>query len=125
MKRIKFLLSKWLLKLSKKIDSKSENMFVKSHPKIDKISAKYEISDDTINLFGSSIGQDFLKSEIDKRLAAEIGNEIMKMYANKIKIVQNIERGSVIYACDIYLYNPQKKLISSQLPPPKGMGLLA
>lgn len=87
-------------------------MFVKSHPKIDKISAKYEISDDTINLFGSSIGQDFLKSEIDKRLAAEIGNEIMKMYANKIKIVQNIERGSVIYGCDIYL-----KLISSQLPP--------
>ena len=37
-------------------------MFLKSHPKIDKISAKYEISDDTINLFGSSIGQDFLKS---------------------------------------------------------------
>ena len=108
MKRIKFVLSKWLLKLSKKIELKSENMFVKSHPKIDKISAKYEISDDTINLFGSSIGQDFLKSEIDKRLAAEIGNEIMKMYANKIKIVQNIERGSVIYACDIYLYNPQK-----------------
>ena len=29
-------------------------MFVKSHPKIDKISAKYEICDDTINLFGSS-----------------------------------------------------------------------
>lgn len=108
MKRIKFLLSKWFLKLSKKLDTKSENVFIKSYSNVDRISAKYEISDDTINLYGSSIGQDFLKYEINKRLAAEIANEIMKMYANKIKIVQNIEKGSVTYVCDIYLYNPQK-----------------
>ena len=83
-------------------------MSVKSHPNIDKISAKFEMSDNMINLYGSSLGQDYLEKEINKRLAAEIANEIMKMYANKIKIVQNIEKGSVTYVCDIYLYNPQK-----------------
>ena len=89
------------------MDTKSENAPIKTYS-IDRISAKFEMSDDMINLYGSSLGQDYLEKEIDKRLAAEIGNEIMKMYANKIKIVQNIERGSVIYGCDIYLYNPQK-----------------
>lgn len=107
MKRIKFLLSKWLLKLSKKLDTKSENAPIKTYS-IDRISAKFEISDDMINLYGSSLGQDYLENKINNHLAAKIANEIMKMYANKIKIVQNIEKGSVTYVCDIYLYNPQK-----------------
>lgn len=108
MKRIKFLLSKWFLKLSKKLGTKSKNVPNKLYPNIDKISARFEISNDMINLYGSSLGQDYLEKEINSSLAAEIANEIMKMYANKIKIVQNIEKGSVTYVCDIYLYNPQK-----------------
>ncbi len=75
---------------------------------IDKISAKFEMSNDMLNLYGSSLGQDYLENEINRSLAAEIANEIMKMYANKIKIVQNIEKGSVTYVCDILVCNPKE-----------------
>lgn len=108
MKRIKILLSKWFLKLSKKLDSKSENVSVKLHPNVDRISAKFEISDDLINSYSKSVGQDFLKSEINYHLAIEIANEITKKYADKIKSTENTERRSVTYFCDIFLYNPQE-----------------
>lgn len=81
---------------------------MKQKVNVDKISAKFEISNDMINLYGSSLGQDYLENKINKHLAADIANEIMKMYADKIKIVQNIEKGSVTYVCDIYLCNPQE-----------------
>lgn len=109
MKRIKSLLSKWFLKLSKKLDTKSESASIKSHSNVDVIHARYEISDDMINSYVNSIGQDFLKKEIYHRLATGITNEIMKKYANKIKTIKNIERGSVTYFCDIYLYEPQEE----------------
>ena len=108
MKRVKILLSKWLLKLSKKLHSKSENVSVKSHPNIDKISAKFEISDDLINSYAKSVGPDFLKREINYHLAIKIANEILEKYANKIKSTENTERRSVTYFCDICLYNPQE-----------------
>ena len=66
MKRIKFLLSKWFLKLSKKLGTKSKNVPNKLYPNIDKISARFEISNDMINLYGSSLGQDYLEKEILK-----------------------------------------------------------
>lgn len=73
------------------------------------IHARYEISDDMINSYVKSIGQDFIKKEINYHLATGITNEIMKKYANKIKSIKNIERRSVTYFCDIYLYEPQEE----------------
>lgn len=73
-----------------------------------RISAKYEISEDKINSCTRAFGQDFVKNDINKSLAVEIANEIMKMYANKIKIVQNVENRSVTYYCDVLVYNPKE-----------------
>lgn len=74
---------------------------------VDIISARYEISEDMRNSYIKSIGQEFLENEIDQ-LAIGIANEIMKKYADKIKIVENVEKGSVTYCFDILVYNPKE-----------------
>lgn len=81
---------------------------MKQDSNIDIISAKYEISEDMRNSYIKSIGQEFLENEINDQLAIGIAGEIVKKYANKIKIVKNIEKGSVTYCCDILVYNPEE-----------------
>ena len=60
------------------------------------------------NSYIKSIGQEFLENEIINQLEIGIASEIAKKYANKIKIVENIEKGSVTYCCDIMVYNPKE-----------------
>lgn len=81
---------------------------MKQDSNVDIISAKYEISEDMRNSYIKLIGQEFLENKINDQLANGIASEIVKKYANKIKIVENIEKGSVIYCCDIMVYNPKE-----------------
>lgn len=81
---------------------------MKQDSNVDIISAKYEISEDMRNSYIKSIGQEFLENEINNQLAIGIAGEIVKKYADKIKIVKNIEKGSVTYCCDILVYNPEE-----------------
>ena len=81
---------------------------MKQDSNVDIISAKYEISEDMRNSYIKSIGQEFLENEIINQLEIGIASEIAKKYANKIKIVENIEKGSVTYCCDIMVYNPKE-----------------
>lgn len=81
---------------------------MKQDSNIDIISAKYEISEDMRNSYIKSISQEFLENEIHAQLAIGIAGEIVKKYADKIKIVKNIEKGSVTYCCDILVYNPKE-----------------
>lgn len=81
---------------------------MKQDSNIDIISAKYEISEDMRNSYIKSISQEFLENEIHAQLAIGIAGEIVKKYADKIKIVKNIEKGSVTYCCDIQVYNPKE-----------------
>lgn len=81
---------------------------MKQDSNIDIISAKYEISEDMRNSYIKSIGQEFLENEINDQLAIGIADEIVKKYADKIKIVKNVEKGSVTYRCDILVYNPEE-----------------
>lgn len=81
---------------------------MKQDSNVDIISAKCEISEDMRNSYIKLIGQEFLENKINDQLANGIASEIVKKYANKIKIVENIEKGSVIYCCDIMVYNPKE-----------------
>lgn len=81
---------------------------MKQDSNVDKISAKYEISEEMRNSYIRSIGQEFLENEINDQLAIGIAHEIVKKYADKIKIVKNVEKGSVTYCCDILVYNPEE-----------------
>lgn len=84
------------------------DMEQKQNLNVDIISAKYEISNDMLNSYTNSLDQEFLKNEITNQLVMGIANEIMKKYANKIRIVPNTEKGSVTYCCDILIYNPKE-----------------
>ncbi len=81
---------------------------MKQDSNVDIISAKCEISEDMRNSYIKLIGQEFLENKIINQLAIGIASEIVKKYANKIKIVENIEKGSVTYCCDIMVYNPKE-----------------
>lgn len=81
---------------------------MKQDSNIDIISAKYEISEDMRNSYIKSIGQEFLENEINNQLTIGIADEIAKKYADKIKIVKNVEKGSVTYCCDILVYNSEE-----------------
>lgn len=81
---------------------------MKQDSNVDIISAKYEISEDMRNSYIKSIDQEFLENEIHAQLAIGIAGEIVEKYADKIKIVKNIEKGSVTYCCDILVYNPKE-----------------